>query len=109
MHFLVDVQLPPALARWFAGQGHAGTHVIDLGLERADDRTIWDRAVGMGAVVVTKDEDFAVRKTLEGGGPAIVWVRFGNTTKPEMLARFGEHLTAVVDALERGEGLIELA
>lgn len=62
----------------------------------------------MGAIIVTKDEDFAVRKALEEHGPRIVWVRFGNTTKPEVLNRFGGHLTAVLDALRRGEGLIEI-
>jgi predicted nuclease of predicted toxin-antitoxin system len=76
MHFLVDAQLPPALAKWFVGQGHAGTHVTDLGLERANDRLIWARAIELGAVIVTKDEDFAVRRALESNGPAIVWVRF---------------------------------
>lgn len=108
MHFLVDAQLPPALATWFVGQGHAGTHVIDLGLERANDRLIWARATELGAVIVTKDEDFAVRRALDSNGPAIVWVRFGNTTKSELLVRFSAHLNDIISALERGEGLIEI-
>jgi predicted nuclease of predicted toxin-antitoxin system len=37
MQFLIDAQLPPALARWLVGQGHTASHVLDLGLERADD------------------------------------------------------------------------
>jgi len=82
MQFLVDAQLPPALATWLIGQGHTALHVFDLGLGRANDRTIWDRAVKDGAVIVTKDEDFAVRKALENVGPKVVWVRFGNTTRP---------------------------
>jgi len=36
MHFSVDAQLPPALAKWLVGQGHVASHVLDLGLERAD-------------------------------------------------------------------------
>lgn len=32
MNFLVDAQLPPALARWIAGQGHGAVHVFDLAL-----------------------------------------------------------------------------
>ena len=54
MHFLVDAQLPPALAKWLIGQGHVAAHVFELGLERADDRRIWDRALELGAVIVTK-------------------------------------------------------
>jgi len=43
--FLVDAQLPPALARWIAGQGHQAAHVFDLGFHRADDPVIWERAL----------------------------------------------------------------
>lgn len=62
MRFLVDAQLPPALARWLADQGQPARHVYDLGLATADDREIWDVALATGAVVVTKDEDFALRR-----------------------------------------------
>jgi hypothetical protein len=54
------------VAEW---PGHLAAHVLDLGLERADDRAIWNRAIEMGAVILTKDEDFAVRKVLEKEGP----------------------------------------
>jgi predicted nuclease of predicted toxin-antitoxin system len=108
MVFVVDAQLPPALARWLATQGHDASHVFDFGFERADDRAIWDRALERGAVVITKDEDFGVRKVLEQKGPRVVWVRFGNTTRPEVLRRFEIHLAGIVLALERGEGLVEI-
>jgi predicted nuclease of predicted toxin-antitoxin system len=106
--FLVDAQLPPALARWLTGQGHAASRVVDLGLERADDRSIWDRAVKIGAVILAKDEDVAVRKVLEAKGPSVVWVRFGNTTRAEVLVRFEQQLPLVLDALSRGEGLVAI-
>lgn len=35
--FLIDAQLPPALARWLVAQGHAAEHVNDAGLDGADD------------------------------------------------------------------------
>lgn len=35
MRFLVDAQLPPALARWIAAQGHEARHVADLGMAGA--------------------------------------------------------------------------
>ena len=41
MNLLVDNQLPVALARYLAAQGWECTHVQDVGLEAADDRTIW--------------------------------------------------------------------
>jgi predicted nuclease of predicted toxin-antitoxin system len=108
MQFLIDAQLPPALARWLVGQGHTASHVLDLGLERADDRTIWNRAIASHAVIVTKDEDFAVRRALEMEGPAVVWGRFGNTTRLEVIARFESVLPSILDALQRAERLIEI-
>ena len=46
MNFLVDAQLPPALVRWIASQGHQATHVFDIGLQAADDPVIYARALG---------------------------------------------------------------
>jgi predicted nuclease of predicted toxin-antitoxin system len=60
MRYLVDAQLPPALARWLVVEGHEAEHVIDRRLETASDREIWDFALETEAVIVTKDEDFAV-------------------------------------------------
>jgi len=108
MRFLVDAQLPPALARWLDAAGHESQHVADLGLSDAADRTIWDYALRNGAAIVTKDEDFSQRKILEGDGPAVVWIRLRNTRKHELLAWFGQMLPQLIEALERGETLIEL-
>lgn len=108
MRFLVDAQLPPALARWLAGSGYPAEHVADRGLLQADDRRIWDFALETGAVIVTKDEDFAVRRVLEEG-PAIVWVRLGNTRRQELLRWFEGKIGAVVQSLEQGEVLVEVA
>jgi predicted nuclease of predicted toxin-antitoxin system len=43
MRFLVDAQLPPALARWLAGKGHEAEHVADRQMEAASDATDLDR------------------------------------------------------------------
>jgi predicted nuclease of predicted toxin-antitoxin system len=108
MRFIIDAQLPPALARWLSAHGHPAEHVADCGLATADDRLIWDRAQRMGAVIVTKDEDFASRRALARDGPSVVWVRRGNTTRRELLAWFGAVFPRVVEALERGELLVEI-
>jgi len=41
MRFVVDAQLPPALARWLAGCGHRAEHVDDVGLASASDSDVW--------------------------------------------------------------------
>lgn len=61
MNFLVDAQLPPALARWISGEGHRAVHVFNLGFHTADDPVIWQRAEADDAIILTKDEDFVDR------------------------------------------------
>jgi predicted nuclease of predicted toxin-antitoxin system len=108
MRFIVDAQLPPALARWLASNGHDAEHVADRNMASAPDKAIWDLALECGAVIVTKDEDFAQRHALMGGGPPVVWIRLPNTRRRELLTWFGVALPHVLSALQRGETLIEV-
>lgn len=108
MRFLVDAQLPPALARWLQSHAHDADHVVDLALERAPDGVIWNCAVTSGAVIVTKDEDFVQRRVLAKTGPTVVWLRIGNTRRRTLLTWFESVFPAIVLAIERGETLIEL-
>ena len=108
MRFLVDAQLPPALARYLEDRGHAAEHVYDIGMGSAPDRKIWDYASRENAVLVTKDDDFMMLRALEEGGPAIVWIRVGNTATRALLARMDQHIEAIEDLLRAGERLIEV-
>lgn len=108
MRFVIDAQLPPALARWLTDQGHEAAHVGDLGMQAAPDAAIWDYAVASGSAVVTKDEDFAQRKVLAETGPVVVWIRLPNTRRRDLLAWFEAALPQVLAALARGESLIEV-
>jgi predicted nuclease of predicted toxin-antitoxin system len=80
---------------------------LDQGMTSASDNTIWAYATSVGAVIVTKDEDFAIRRLLTGG-PAIVWLRLRNSRRVALLARVEAELQAIVAALERGEPLVEV-
>lgn len=79
LRFIVDAQLPPALARFLTDSGYPSEHVHDFAAEAYPDAQLWDRALAMNAVIVTKDEDFAIRSVRDSAPPAIVWVRLGNT------------------------------
>lgn len=109
MRFLVDAQLPPALAKWLSAAGHSAEHVADCGLGAASDREVWSYALREECVVVTKDEDFPSRLLLEGSGPRIVWVRLGNTRRRDLIGWFELKHRELIEALERGESLVELA
>lgn len=55
MKFLIDNQLPLQLAVHLRQSGHQCDHVLDLGLEEASDLELWNRAIGAGQVMVSKD------------------------------------------------------
>ena len=57
MRFLVDNQLPVALARFLAESGFECAHVLDLDLYQASDAAIWQYAEESCAVVVSKVRD----------------------------------------------------
>ena len=108
MQCLVDQQLPSALARWLETQGHTAEHVRDCGLTNADDRSIWDYALQRNAILVTKDEGFAIRRANVRNGPAVIWIRYGNATRRQLLGWFAPLWPLVREKLELGEGLIEI-
>jgi len=88
VRFLVDANLPPALARWISEHGHDGIHISETGGQTRSDGSIWAEAVAAGAVIVSKDEDFARRRIVATTGPQVVWVRLGNTRRVTLMAHF---------------------
>jgi predicted nuclease of predicted toxin-antitoxin system len=97
--FLVDAQLPPALARWLAEAAHEAEHVEDVGLRDADDGAIGAHALQSGAVIVTYDEDFAARSVQSVTGPIIVWLRVGRTTNRVLRSWIEPRLPSIAQLL----------
>jgi predicted nuclease of predicted toxin-antitoxin system len=105
--FLIDAQLPPSLAEALRHAGCQAIHVGELALLTATDRQIWDEAISRSAVVVTKDRDFPLFRVASNDGPAILWVRVGNTDNRTLIAQILRALPAIIAAVERGETVIE--
>lgn len=108
MRFLIDAQLPPALARMLASRGHIAEHVNDVGLGNAADRALWRYAIEHGAVLVTKDEDFSNMFLLSGKSPVVVWIRVGNTRRQALLDWLDPLIDRIVELVTAGNRLIEL-
>jgi predicted nuclease of predicted toxin-antitoxin system len=108
VRFLVDTQLPAALAPWLTAHGHQAEHVLEVGLAQSKDTQLWRYAQDNGAVVVTKDEDFAEWVRRGRPGPAIVWLRIGNASTRALLAWMEPLLPAIVRQLEQGDRLVEV-
>ncbi len=103
----MDNQLPAALARWLAAEGHDAHHVLDLNLGQADDREVWRCACERGAVLITKDADFLDRAVFVAG-PQVVWLRLGNCRNPALLDAFASVLPHLLAELESGCPVVEV-
>jgi len=110
LKFLVDAQLPPALARALSALGHEAVHVEDLGLANAPDLRIWKEAGERGSVIITKDEDFIGGSRTRFGSPVptVIWIRFGNISRRAMLDNFLPMLPRILDLVAAGEKVIEV-
>jgi len=106
--FLVDNQLPQALARLLASKGHNSCHVTDIGLDEAADKVVWNYAVRHRMVLVSKDEDFLPLANRVGKTTPWIWVRLGNCRKQHLLTAFSAALPRLQAALRRGDRIIEL-
>jgi predicted nuclease of predicted toxin-antitoxin system len=104
MRFLVDAQLPPALARGIAAQGHAAEHVAMALAPTEPDAAIVRYAIENGAVIITKDSDFL---TLAPPPPVLI-VATGNITNQALLALFGDRFDTVVEELANGKAVVEI-
>ncbi len=108
MRFVVDAQLPPALARLLSSYGHHSEHVADVGLRDAEDSSIWSYAVETDAILITKDEDFPHRHRQGGPSPVVLWLRIGNTSRRALLEWIEPLLPQIETMIQRGERLIEI-
>ncbi len=108
MRFLVDAQLPPALAQWLGERGHAARAVRDAGMRDSDDGSIRHFAATGGWILITKDDDFVERSFDSGDGPRIVWLRIGNCTNRVLFAWLEPLWPGIIRELAGGERIVEV-
>jgi predicted nuclease of predicted toxin-antitoxin system len=108
MKWIVDNQLPAALARWLAARGADAVHVLDLALDTTPDTEIWSRAAAEGRVVVSKDEDFFHLANRDGDTGRLLWVRLGNCRTPALLARFEAAWPGIEQSFAAGHRIVFL-
>jgi predicted nuclease of predicted toxin-antitoxin system len=108
LNFIIDAQLPPALANWIRTAGHDATHVFDIGLKSADDLIIWVRAVQQEMIIVSKDEDFVDHWLLSADPARLVWIRKGNCSNRALIEWLTPLWPETLKRLEQGDRLVEL-
>ncbi len=107
MKFLIDAQLPPALALWLRDRGHEADHVLALGLLGASDDQVWSFALATESIIVTKDRDFAEWAIKRRPCPQIVWLRVGNLPNGALFERLAPAWPKVMIGLNSGALVVE--
>jgi predicted nuclease of predicted toxin-antitoxin system len=108
MKLLVDNQLPLLLAEYLRERGHECVHVLEVGLDEADDSELWTRCLREERVLISKDEDFVFLASRRHETGRLIWVRLGNCRNMALIAAFERALDGLIHAFETGQRIVEL-
>lgn len=98
--FLVDQQLPEALATFLSECGHDARHIKECdGGTTMPDPEIALLADSDERFVVTKDDDFRIAHLLGKPPARLLHVTCGNISTHDLLALFNQHWSALDTAL----------
>ena len=78
-----------------------------LGFRDATDSVVAEAARQVGAVVLTKDADFA-DEVERSGSPPVLWVRTPNTATRDLKPVLLTELPAALEAIRKGRRLLEI-
>jgi predicted nuclease of predicted toxin-antitoxin system len=106
--FLVDNQLPPALAQYFRKRGFDSEHVFAIGMAKALDVEICQYAEAQERIIVSKDEDFLYLASRPNAKFRLLWVQLGNCRTAALLAAFERHWPLIESAFKAGDRIIEI-
>lgn len=108
MKFIVDAQLPPALAELLGELGQEGAAVREVGLRETDDGPIWQYALDHGLVIVPKDDDFPERSLRNSAAPQVLWLRIGNCSNRALFGWFRPLWSEIERRLLAGDRIVEV-
>lgn len=110
MKLLLDENLSRRMVPFLQASYPGSTQVALVGLERSDDRIIWEYARLNGYIIVTRDADFEELSTLLGRPPQVIWLRVANQSKTGILNLLAANYDMIATALEEEHlSCIELA
>lgn len=86
MRFLIDAPLPPRLAVALNALGHEAVHVREIGMQAADDKSIFQFAADNDYIIITADLDFAaLAAARQAQQPSVLILRVGNVKAQNMI------------------------
>ena len=107
---LFDQNLSRRLVALLADDFPGSAHVALVGLDRADDRDVWEYARANDYVLVSKDGDFRQLAFLYGAPPKVVSLQIGNSPTSAAVAILKEaHVTIEEFVVASEETLLVLS
>lgn len=109
MKLLLDENLSRRLLPFLQNEFPGSTQVALVGLEQADDRTIWRYAKENGCIIVTRDADFEELSAIHGAPPPVIWIRIPNHARSAVLKLLLKYREILQETLQqKGIACIEL-
>ncbi len=103
MRFLLDMNLPPAIADRLRDAGHDAIHAREAGYGDLPDHDIFERAAEDRRIVVTFDLDFGEIVALtRSAASGVVLLRLRRLRASNLWDRLRTAITEAGDALEAG-------
>ena len=95
MKLLFDENLSPKLVARLTTEFPDSSHVSRVGLDQADDATVWAFAGSNGLTIVTKDADFSEISLRLGAPPKVIWLRRGNCSVDDTVAMLRDQVDGI--------------
>ena len=108
MKFLVDNQLPAAVAKYLRSRGFDCEHVLEAGLGDANDGAICRYAGLQERIVISKDQDFFFFATRPEANIRLIWVRLGNCRTATLLESLERAWPQIEIAFKGGDRIVEI-
>lgn len=108
MKFLIDNQLPVALAEHLRNRGEDCVHVQERGMDASSDAVVWQWASKEECIVVSKDEDFVYLAHRPDDAGRLIWIRLGNCRNHDLCRAFDRVLAEMKGLFASGQRVVEL-
>ncbi len=86
MNFLVDENMPRSLAPQIAAMGFTVADVRDIGLRGLPDSEVYNAAIAMDAIIITRDRGFVSEKSWPADFTAgVIFVNLPDSTTSDVI------------------------